>query len=103
MKREWQEELSIEVSIGKLLYINDFSIASAFSPKDQLLSIYYEVIPLESLSTRVGTKAFDFQDKAEPQSFRWIDLAKIGPEDFTFPVDKKVAEMLRVPGFIKAV
>lgn len=92
--REWEEELSVEIKVGNFFYINDFALSSAFSSKEQLLSVYYRVTPLEDLSSRVSMNSFDFKEGQEPQSFRWISLEEIGPDDFTFPVDKKVAEIL---------
>ena len=97
VEREWMEELNIEVTAGKLFYINGFSQVSAFNNKEQLLSIYYEISPLSDIPIGLlKENPFEFESKKEgAQSFRFISLKKISKKDFTFPIDKKVAEILR--------
>jgi len=43
LKREFIEELGIEIEIKELLYFTDFYLHSAWSKNDQLISIYYFV------------------------------------------------------------
>ncbi|MCW3087756.1 MAG: hydrolase, partial [Sediminibacterium sp.] len=44
LKREFMEETGLNVEIGRHIYTTDFFQISAFNHKDQILSIYYEVI-----------------------------------------------------------
>jgi hypothetical protein len=40
---------------------------------------------------------FDFTEKKEgAQSMRWISLSQLSDQDFTFMIDKRVAQMLKV-------
>ena len=93
--REFKEEFGAEITVKDIFYITDFYIASAFNKNEQLISLYYLVdFPLE-FQIPVVNKRFDFLKKEEgSQTFRWIPLASISPEDFTFPVDKHVAALL---------
>ena len=94
LKREWMEELGLEIEIVKHFYTTDFYIQSAFH-EVQLISVYYLVEPKQEASIPVSEQAFDFPEKMEgAQSFRWIPLNHLQEDTFTFPIDKKVAEML---------
>lgn len=103
LKRECREELGCEIEIVKHFYTTDFFQQSAFHADHQLISIYYlvkEVPPaLKGEKTKIlfaekHEPNHPFRDKRVSQSFRWIPISKINPDDFTFPVDKKVARML---------
>ena len=39
--REFKEELSLEVEVGDLFYVNDFAQISAFHENHQLISFYF--------------------------------------------------------------
>jgi 8-oxo-dGTP diphosphatase len=93
--REFREELDLKVSVLRHFYTTDFFITSAFNPQHQLISHYYEVIPLEEPVFKMSQTAFDFSpDPGRGQSFRWLKLDEICSDDFTFPVDKHVAGLL---------
>jgi len=95
VKREFTEELNIEIEIVKHFYTTDHFQASAFNANDQLISIYYLVKTIEPLAIKTANK-FEFpENKDGAQLFRWIKLNEIGENDFTFPIDKKVAELLK--------
>lgn len=93
--REFKEELDLEVEPLNHFYTTDFFVSSAFSATSQVISIYYKVKPLSRLNFKVSEIPFDFQDiKEGAQSMRWINLNDLSENDFTFIIDKKVAEML---------
>ena len=92
--REFDEELSIAIELGELFYINDFFQASAFNPKDQLISIYFIVNQLGNKPLPIAKKPFAFPPHNN-QCFRWIELEKLRQMDLTYPVDQKVGELLR--------
>jgi len=78
----------LHVEVGELIYLNEFFQASAFNQDDQLIAIYYRVL-LPSQSA-----IFTIQgDKTE--QLRWKPLSQLTPEDLTFPVDKKLVEVLK--------
>ena len=89
LKREFMEEMGLEIEIGSLFYINDFLQLSAFNPKDQLLSIYYKV------STKNWLRVEEcINNPSDMQSFKWISVHALSKDDVTFPIDKVVVEML---------
>lgn len=93
--REFKEELNLDVEVTTHFYTTDFFVNSAFSAISQVISIYYHVKPLSPLEFLVSDKAYDFQQLIEgAQSLRWIDMKHLSENDFTFIIDKKVAEML---------
>lgn len=94
LKREFQEELNVEIKVGELFYINDFLQISSFDAKDQLMSVYYQV-ELEAGEIKSTNIPFHFETE-EPQCFRWIDLNELMENEFTFPIDKVVVKKLKV-------
>ncbi len=96
LKRECMEELGHDVEVEEHFYTTDFFQPSAFNPKHQVISIYYFISMKEPQQIPVRQTLFDFESEQEgAQIFRWIDLASISENDFTFPIEKKVAELLR--------
>lgn len=96
LKREMIEETGTEVEILEHFYTTDFFQVSAFNSKAQVISIYYLIKTLSPLSIKTTLKPFDFVEHIEgAMSFRWIKAKAISEDHFTFPIDKKVALMLR--------
>jgi len=96
LKRECLEELGYEVQVREHFYTTDFFQLSAFNPEHQVISVYYFISMSEPQQISVRQSRFDFETEQEgAQIFRWIDLASISENDFTFPIEKKVAELLR--------
>jgi ADP-ribose pyrophosphatase YjhB (NUDIX family) len=93
--REFKEELDLKIEIIEHFYTTDFYITSLFNKQQQLLSIYYLVRPIEQIKCKISTKPFDFEMISGAQSFRWIDISDLNEQNFTFPIDKKVAVMLK--------
>lgn len=93
LKREFIEELQLNVEVGELLYLTDFYQQSAFDAKDQIISIYYNVKSLLTDKIKTKDKVFDFQSD-DQEVHRWISLDELSEEDMTFPIDKKVAKIL---------
>jgi len=85
--REFREEFDLEIEIGELFYLTDFFQQSAFSEYDQVISVYYKITFPEA-SELHGIRG----DKGE--TLRWKAIRDLTPEDLTFPIDKKVAELL---------
>lgn len=103
LKREFKEEMNLEVRVGDHLYTTDFFQLSAFNPGDQIISIYYFAHPLEPINVSLRTKIFDFdetqlkiyQDTGETEVFRFISWDEFSPEQVTLPIDKVVAGILK--------
>jgi 8-oxo-dGTP diphosphatase len=103
LKREFKEEMDLEVVVGDHLYTTDFFQMSAFNPEHQIISIYYFVKALEPIRVPLRTKPFDFDErelrvyaeKKETETFRFIDRAAFSEESVTLPIDKVVAGILQ--------
>ncbi|MEO9533127.1 MAG: NUDIX domain-containing protein [Crocinitomicaceae bacterium] len=91
LKREFQEELEIEIEVKDFYFVNDFLQISAYRGSDQLISFYYKVESNELnkiVTEKKRTLGFN------EQIFEWIPITALKVEEFTFPIDKKVVEML---------
>ena len=103
LKREFIEEMNLQVEVGEHLYTTDYFQVSAFNPDHQIISIYYLVKPLEAISVRLSEKVFDFdesqmatyQKNNETESFRFINWEGLSEESVTLPIDKLVVRMLK--------
>lgn len=92
LKREFMEECNAEIEVTSHFYTTDFYEQSSFNDS-QILSIYYLVKQVKPLELKFKTKAFDF-DEGTLQSFRWVNLSDLSPDDVTFRTDKTVIELL---------
>ncbi len=93
--REFKEELDLDIEVLSHFYTTDFFVNSAFSSKNQVISIYYKVKATSELNFKTSTKPFDFEKVKEgAQSMRWINSSTVSDNDFTFIIDKRIAEML---------
>src|SRR6201996_8037440 len=63
LKREFKEEMDLDVHIGDHIYTTDFFQMSAFNPEHQIISIYYYVRALEPIRVPLRTKPFDFDQQ----------------------------------------
>lgn len=103
LKREFKEEMNLEVTITDHIYTTDFFQLSAFNPEHQIISIYYFAKAMEPISCILRDKPFDFdedqliiyRDRNEIESFRFIPLKDFSEEMITLPIDKVVAKMLK--------
>ena len=92
MKREFREELDIEISIDDHFYTVDFFQPSAFDNEQQVISIYYLVSSTETKNIKSPTENEEIKNGF--QSFRWIKLKELTEDEFTFPIDKKVTGLI---------
>ena len=98
LKREFMEECNAGIEVLSHFYTTDFFVRSAFNDS-QIISVYYKVKNITVLNLTIKTKVFDFEgveevEKGILQTFRWIKLDELNADDFTFPIDKHVAELL---------
>ncbi len=85
LKREWKEELDIDIEITEHFYTTDHFIKS-WLDDSQLISIYY-LVTMQKNTPIVNNVAGE-------RSY-WIDIAEISSETFTLPADKIVAGMIK--------
>ncbi len=103
LKREFKEEMDLEVAVGEHLYTTDFYQESAFNPAHQIISIYYLVKALEAIKVPLRTKEFDFDEQQMEvynrtkmtETFRFIDWDFFSEEKVTLPIDKVVASLVK--------
>ena len=94
LKREIEEELGLKSTIGDLFYVNDFFQKSAFRKDDQLTSFYYRVAEIDLNAIPIEDHTFPLTEEGE--KFRWISRSEINADKMTFPIDKVVADLLRL-------
>lgn len=96
IKREAIEEFGQEIDVLDHLYTTDIYQPSAFNEKHQLISIYYLIKPMQPFAVSVVNEKYNFAERIEgAQTFRWIALSDLTPDDMTFPIDKKVVEIIK--------
>ena len=103
LKREFKEEMKLEVEIGEHLYTTDFYQVSAFNPAHQIISIYYLVNALEVITVPLRTREFDFDEQQlevysrtrMTETFRFVNWDIFCADSVTLPIDKIVAVLLK--------
>jgi ADP-ribose pyrophosphatase YjhB (NUDIX family) len=111
LKREFKEEMDLDVRIGDHIYTTDFFQMSAFTPDQQIIAIYYFAHALEPIKAPLRTKLFDFDEQqmevynrtGETETFRFIDWEDLSSEVVTLPIDKVVADLVKNRGLPPAV
>lgn len=103
LKREFMEEMSLNVEVGDHIYTTDYFQMSAFNPDHQIISIYYFVKALEPIAAPLREKLFDFDEDqlkvyditGECETFRFIPWDEFSAESVTLPIDKIVSRMVK--------
>jgi len=97
LRREFREECNgQEIENIIHLYTTDFYQKALFYENHQLISIYYLVDFKGPIQFKISKNPFDFKElKNGNQSFRWVNINNICSDDFTFPIDKIVAEKIK--------
>jgi 8-oxo-dGTP diphosphatase len=84
LKREWKEELGLDIAIQEHFYTTDFFQASAYD-NSQVISIYYLVsAPAEAI----------IQNKISNERTYWQSIDTINGDVFSLAIDKKVGYLL---------
>lgn len=94
IKREFKEEAGIQIEIQSHFYTTDFFQQSAFRETDQLISVYYLVSSDAVSLIRLDKHEVNSGNREEKLQFLWVPLNQLTTELLTFPIDKKVVEML---------
>ncbi len=103
LKREFREEMDLDVEVGEHLYTTDYFQMSAFNPAHQIISIYYMVRALEEIKAPLREKTFDFDEKqlavynstGETETFRFVEWSDFSAESVTLPIDKIAARLVK--------
>lgn len=97
LKREFREELGLEIEDIEHFYTTDFFQQTELLPINmQLINIYYRVRGIKPYLFPTHQQKFDFPETVEgAQTFRWLPLDQLTPEEMTLPIDKRaVAKIL---------
>lgn len=95
LKREFQEEMAIDVIDTSLFYVNEAFQASAFGRDEQLITVYYLVDSFNNELPATTIHKFDFEEKEDQQAFRWISIDKLSEDEMTFPIDKLIVSRIK--------
>jgi 8-oxo-dGTP pyrophosphatase MutT (NUDIX family) len=103
LRREFMEELNLEVEVTDHIYTTDFFQMSAFTPDQQIIAIYYFVKPLAPIMAPLRDRPFAFDDRqmeiyhstGETETFRLIEWTNFSGDAVTLPIDKVVADMVK--------
>lgn len=93
LRREAREELNCEIDICGHYYTTDYFQPALFFDRTQLISIYY-TIKLQNPAIYPTSNQPVYPETDHQPNFRWVALSNLNPEDLTFPIDRKVAEMI---------
>lgn len=85
LKREWKEELGLDIDILDHFYTTDFFQLSAFDAS-QVISVYYFVA--------AQTVPEVIVNQLENERTFWLDITQMHAGLFQLPIDRKVGEML---------
>jgi ADP-ribose pyrophosphatase YjhB (NUDIX family) len=96
LKREFLEELNLNIEVKEHFYTTDYYQPAISFENMQLISIYYKVKANSDQPIQTTTKINDIPEVDGAQAFRWVKLDEINPDEFTFPIDKKVADLLNI-------
>lgn len=86
LKREFKEELNLEIEVHEHIYTQDFFLASRFDENEQILMIYYKVTAQDIAQLEVLDP--------DIQALIWKDLNEVTTNDLSLPTDKLVLEMM---------
>jgi 8-oxo-dGTP pyrophosphatase MutT (NUDIX family) len=103
LRREFKEEMDLDVLVTDHIYTTDYYQVSAFNPAQQIISIYYYVQPLEPIKVPLRDCAFDFdeqqlavyREQGQTETFRFIPWNDFSDDCVTLPIDKIVAKLIK--------
>jgi len=102
LRREFMEEMNLNVQVEEHFYTTDFYQPSAFRQGDQIMSIYYKVTALEPITAPLRSQPFQFDERemkmynetGETETFRFINLTDFNEDCMTLPIDKIIVQMI---------
>jgi 8-oxo-dGTP pyrophosphatase MutT (NUDIX family) len=96
LKREFCEELNSEIRDITHFYTTDFYQPAALLPTGmQLFNVYYRVHIDQPYGFKTTEVKNDIPAVDGAQSFRWMKIAELNEEDFTFPIDKFIIKKIK--------
>jgi 8-oxo-dGTP diphosphatase len=97
LKREFKEEMNLQIDVGEHLYTTSFFQQSAFNPSHQIISIYYYIHPLEDVEQKIIENQKNYKSDVHHNSeiFRLMEWDDFSSESLSLPIDKIVANLLK--------
>jgi len=86
LKREFMEELNLQINVKEHFYTQDNFIASRFNENEQLLMIYYKVEAVDLAQLKIVD--------ADIEKLTWKDFNELSPNDLSLESDQLVVKML---------
>lgn len=86
LKREWNEELGMNIKVLKHFYTTDYFQPSFFD-ESQVISIFYLVKPINPDGYILN--------RHEYESSYWLKIDDITDDTFSLPIEKRVGKMLK--------
>lgn len=99
--REFMEEMRLPVTVKEHIYTTDYFQQSAFNKNHQIISIYYRVVAdhipyLPCQSQPLVYAKEETTPGAELQKFRFVAWDDFSSERLTLPIDKIVADLIKM-------
>jgi 8-oxo-dGTP diphosphatase len=95
LKREFREELSIDIHVHQLLHISDRLFPSWFHPNTQVIAIYYSVSPVSDKDFSFPLPEMETPGQDGPFSFFWKEANSLTEEDLSLPTDQQLPPIIR--------
>jgi len=93
LKREFKEELSLEIDSHEFLFFNDYFQQSSFDPNIQVTCFYYLVKCSGSQDLKLESYEIPLTEDGEKQ--QWISINELNIETLTFPIDRDALRTLK--------
>ena len=93
LKREFKEELSLEIDSHEFLFFNDYFQQSSFDPNIQVTCFYYLVKCSGDQDLKLESYEIPLTEDGEKQ--QWISINELNIETLTFPIDRDALRTLK--------
>ena len=93
LKREFKEELSLEIDSHEFLFFNDYFQQSSFDPNIQVTCFYYVVKCSGAQDLKLESYEIPLTEDGEKQ--QWISINELNIETLTFPIDRDALRTLK--------
>lgn len=98
LKREFKEELGLDIQVKEVMHVPDFVVVNYFKPEEQVLVIHYHVKPINPADLQglnLSQKSLESLQETNETAHSWISIPQLKDEQLTFPADKAAARKLR--------
>ena len=93
LKREFKEELNVEITSSEFLCFNDFFQESSFHKNIQVTCFYYLVKCTDM--DHLGKENYEIPLLENGEKQRWVPCATLSPESLCFPTDIMALKALK--------